>query len=45
MLGAMDQGLGALRTELAAQTRTYIVAMLGMFVTLAGLAFAALRTT
>lgn len=45
-LGAtLHRELGAVRTDLAAQTRTFVLAQLGMLITLAALAFAALRIT
>lgn len=41
----LHRELGAVRTDLAAQTRTFVLAQLGMLITLAALAFAALRIT
>jgi hypothetical protein len=45
MLAALYELGGDLRTEMAAQTRTFVFAMLGMLVTLAALAFGALQIT
>lgn len=43
LLAAMHSGLGEVRTDLASQTRTFVLSQLGMLVTLAALAFTALR--
>lgn len=41
----LHRELGAVRTDLAAQTRTFVLSQLGMLITLAALAFTALRIT